>query len=459
VITQKEILEGYAAGDSSDDRSPAALVFPQGVEEVAEVIAWARESDMRVMPVSSGTPHRSAVIRAERYVVLDLSRMDAVVRTDRRNRVAIVEPGVTFMQLDGELARVGLRAMTPLAPRTGKSVLAAYLDRTPTLVPRAQWDLSDPLLCTELVMGTGDIFRTGCAAGPGTLEQQWSTGQAQKNPMGPSSFDFFRLVQGARGSFGVVTWISFKCELRPVEHELLLVPASDPEPLAEVVYRVSRARWGEECLVLDRVALEALTGARGMPAFALLLGVAGFEYRPRQRVAYQLKGIEGLLQAVGLARAGSLAGVGARRMLELVKGSGEPWWKDTRGDHLDICFLSTIDRAGDFSSLIDEECGARGFDRSRVGLYIQPQLGGRVAHYEIILLFGGDERESAEPFCRSLAEAVKARGAYFSRPAGAWEDLAYRDKPLLVDTFRRAKRLFDPGDVLNPDAICFREVV
>src|SRR5450756_1223159 len=92
--------------------------------------------------------------------------MKTIVRADRRNRVALVEAGVTFDELDVALSKVGLRAMTPRARRKGKSVVAAYLDRTPTLVPRAQWDLSYPLLCIEVVMGSGTVFRTGSSAGP-----------------------------------------------------------------------------------------------------------------------------------------------------------------------------------------------------------------------------------------------------------------------------------------------------
>ena len=459
VFTQPEILEGYGAGEGAGNALPAAVVFPGNVEEVSSLLRWAPGTGVKVVPVSSAGRHASAAVRSSGYVVADLSSMKKVVRADRRNRVALVEPGVTFGELDEALSRVGLRAMAPLAVRKGKSVVAAYLDRVPTLVPRAQWDLSDPLLCIEVVMGTGKVFRTGCSAGPGTLEEQWSTGQAQKNPMGPSAFDFFRLAQGSRGSFGIVTWASMKCELRPVEHELLMVPSGTLAPLIESVYRVSRAKWGEECLLLNSTALERLTGVAGMPEWALLLGVAGFDYRPAQRVAYQGRGIGSILRAEGVRTARSLAGVGGGRMLQAITAGSDPCWKDALGRHSDIYFLTTLDRAGEFARVVRDACEERGWPLPQTAIYVQPQLGGRVAHFEVTVLFAPGQAEKAAGLTRALAESLAARGAYFSRPSGNWDDIAYSGKPLLVRTFVRAKGIYDPENILNPDAPCCREVV
>lgn len=458
AVTQPEKVEGYGAGRAGNGQKPDAVVFPNNAEEVSAVTRWANENGAKLIPVSSAPPHRGAVPARDGYVAVDLSGMKQIVRADRRNRVALVEAGVTFPQLESELARVGLRPMKPLGARAGKSVLASYLDRTPTLVPRAQWDLSDPLLCTEVVMGTGKVFRTGCAAGPGTLEEQWATGQAQKNPMGPSSFDFFRLVQGSRGAMGTVVWASMKCELLPLEHELIMLASDDLAALGEVVYRTMRAKWGEECLVLEAGYLERLTGAPAPSRFVLLIGVTGNEYRPKQRLAYQRKGILGIVQQEGLRPVKNLGGVSPRRMLEVITSSPEDDWKDREGGHQDIYFLTTLDRAPGFVSAVDGVCEGDGFDPGQVGIYLQPQLGGRVVHFEVTVFHADSAADKAIAFSKALSDKFAGLGAYFSRPSGLFEDLPYQDKPLLVDTFRRARKLFDPAGVMNPDALCFEEV-
>jgi|GEM_PF-2238002 len=110
VVTQPEILGGYGAGDSVKGVMPDAVVFPESVEEVSRVALWARQAGMKLMPVSSEGPHRGAVVPSEGYVVADMSHMKTIVRADRRNRVALVEAGVTFDELDVALSKVGLRA-------------------------------------------------------------------------------------------------------------------------------------------------------------------------------------------------------------------------------------------------------------------------------------------------------------------------------------------------------------
>ncbi len=455
VTARTESMEAYGAGNT-DRNLPGAVAFPAGVDDVSRAVSWAAGGNVSIVPFSSGAPHSPPLTDSE-WVALDLSGIDRVVRADRRNRVAIVEPGVTFGELEKALAPVGLRAMTTLAPRSNKSVLAAYIDREPTLVPRAQWDLSDPLLCIEAVMGTGKIFRTGCSAGPGTLEQQWAKGQAQKNPMGPSSFDYFRIVQGSRGSLGIVTWASVKCELRPRARDTMIYSSDDLAPLVGLVYGASRARYGEETLILDSEAAKIVLGLEEPGGWTLLISAAGFDYRPDDRVAYQAKGIREMARKLGLSPVRS-SGVSADAALESASSPREGDWRDSNGAHRSVYFLTTLDRTGDFASVVKSFLSDHSLERSQAGVYIQPQLGGRVAHFEATLFLSKTEAADGDALSLDLARRMKEQGAYFSRPAGSWAHLAYEDKPGLLDTLRRTKKIFDPKGVLSIGALSIEEV-
>ena len=133
-------------------------------------------------------------------VIVDLSRMNKIIRIDPRNKIAMVEPGTTFGELQRELSKEGLCAYMPLAPRSSKSVIGSMLEREPITRPSHHWDSTDPLLCAEVVFGTGDRFRTGEASGPDTIEEQWVMGRVQMNPFGHSHMDVQRLVAGAQGT-------------------------------------------------------------------------------------------------------------------------------------------------------------------------------------------------------------------------------------------------------------------
>ena len=152
--------------------------------------------------------------------MLDLRRMDKILRVDRRNRMVVIEPGVTYPQLQAALAEHGMRVTPPLYPRADKSVVASLLERQPTLIPRYNFHLPEPLRSCGVVWGNGETMFTGEAGtGPESLEAQWQAGGVQADPKGPAQTDFFRLLTGAQGTMGVVTWAAVKCELVPAAHE------------------------------------------------------------------------------------------------------------------------------------------------------------------------------------------------------------------------------------------------
>ena len=173
VSTDKERLEPFRQAPLTSGAAPRAVVCPTSTDEVQGLIRLAREAGLNLVFSSSvGSRLRGDSVPTGEGVVVDMSQMDRVVRLDRRSKVALIEPGVTFLRLMEEAERVGLKVDMPLLPPMGKSVISSYLEREPIQIPKYHWDMTDPMLCTELVFGTGEMFRTGSAAGPGTLEQQ-----------------------------------------------------------------------------------------------------------------------------------------------------------------------------------------------------------------------------------------------------------------------------------------------
>jgi FAD/FMN-containing dehydrogenase len=150
---------------------PRCVVRPGNSDAVQGIIRLACESKTPIVPVSSGAPRfrGDTVPGIGGAVVMDLSAMKQIIRIERKNRVAMIEAGVTFEELIPALKKEGLRLNMPLPPRRSKSVIGSMLEREPVTMPVFQWDAQDPLLCTEVYFGTGDRFRTGSAAGPGTI--------------------------------------------------------------------------------------------------------------------------------------------------------------------------------------------------------------------------------------------------------------------------------------------------
>jgi FAD/FMN-containing dehydrogenase len=450
-----------------------AVVAIRDAEMLAATVRWARTERRPLVPASSAAPHRRACLNVPKDAwILDFSGMRQVLKIDRRNRVAIFEPGVSFEDLSRRVRQHGLRLMTPLLPRPGKSALAAYLDREPVIQPRYQWDLADPLLCLEVIFGTGDLMRTGSAGGPGTLEQQWGAGEFQKSPMGPGQNDWMRLVQGAQGGLGLATWCSAKCEVLPKVQQLHLAGADRLEPLVEASYRQFHGKLTDIHFLVDRESLASVVATnpgereralREADPWNLIYSVSGIEHFPEERAAYFAKEARREVEAHGarlrppplLSEQALLARLTDPDAQAPSQESGRSsHWKDRAlGAHDSVYFQTTLDRAGALIARFDELARAEGIDEDRIGRYVQPQLGGRCCHVELIV--AADAEDDAEvaavrSFCARAAAPLIAAGAFFSRPHGAWAEPAMAAAHSSRWIFEEMKEIFDPDHILAP---------
>ena len=471
VSEDKETLESYS-GDMSfaPRRCPDAVAYPAVREEVQEIVKWANKNKTPLIPISSGAPHfRGDTVPQEGGVVVDLSRMNKVMRINRRNRVMVIEPGVTYTQIQDELKKEGLRLITPLKPRKSKSVLGSVLEREPCIAPRYHWDISDPLCCMEVVFGSGDFFRTGEAAGPGGLEAQWKIGGAQKFPSGPHQLDYHRLVQGSQGTMGIATWASIKCELLPKAEKLYFIPADKLDDLIDFTYQIVRLTLGEEIFIVNRAALASLMGKteteirdmqESLPAWSVVHCINGFERHPEERVAYQEQDMLEAAQKCGVNPVTALNGLGSGETLKSIRSiSDDPYWKfGGKGGCQEIFFVTTLDESSGYLKVMSDVCERVGYSFNDIGVYIQPIVQGTSCHMEFQIPCNPDDEAEAKKVKTLFTQASKAllkEGAFFSRPYPGWAYDVYQSRSDIVTPLKKVKSVFDPNNIMNPGKLCF----
>ena len=473
VLDDPKTLEAYSRDNSFvPPRKPRLVVKPKNVDEVQRIVQWANQTLTPLVPVSSGPPRfrGDTVPSAGGAVVVDLSRMNKIIRIDRRNRMIMIEPGVTFSQLIPEVAKHGLKLPMPLLPRSNKSVVASLLEREPMLVPRYQWELTEPLRCTEIVWGNGEKLTTGEAGGKGvSIEEEWKRGLAQVTPHGPAQVDYYRLVSGAQGSMGIVTWATVKCEILPQLHKLFFVPAKRLDDLLDFAYRLLRFRYADEFLFLNNSNLASILGEGAdqikelkeeLPPWVLILGVAGCERLPKERVEYQVKDITDFAHQFSLQLVPAVPGARDGEVLEaLLNPSPEPYWKlRYKGRCQDIFFLTTLDRTPEFLKTMYEVAEALGYPTSEMGIYIQPAMQGVCCHCEFDLPYDPDNQREVARMQKLLtvgSEALLNQRAFFSRPYGIWADMMYNRDAQNTAVLKKIKGIFDPNNVLNQGKLCF----
>ncbi|MBN2321112.1 MAG: FAD-binding oxidoreductase [Acidobacteria bacterium] len=451
---------------------PACVVKPKSAGEVQKIVKLANKTRTPLVPVSSGSPHfrGDTVPGAGGAVIMDLRRMNKVMFVDRPRRVAMVEPGVTFGELIPKVKKEGLRLNMPLLPRRSKSVIGSMLEREPVTMPKYQWDISDPLCCTEVFFGTGDEFRTGQAAGPGTVKEQWKVGGLQKAPYGPGTASWHRLIQGAQGTMGIVTWASMRCELLPSLEEPFVVNASSLSALLELTSWLIRLRIVNECFILNNTSLAAIftkkwpEGYRNLkdtlPAWTLFYTVAGYEYLPEERVDASIRDISEITQRLGVEAVKAAGEISANEILKAVQEpSSEPYWKlGFKGACQDVFFLTIHDKLECQINAMTDHAEKSGYPASNMGIYIQPVVQGTGYHCEFNLFYDPEnagEKNRVRELSSQAAKNLMAMGAFFSRPYGESAGMILNKDAATVSVLNKLKNIIDPNNIMNPGKICF----
>jgi len=192
----------------------------------------------------------------------------------------------------------------------------------------------------------------------------------------------------------------------------------------------------------------------------LLVGIAGRERLPRERVAFQEKDISDMVQHYGLELVPALPCASGDTVLEAVLNpSGETYWKMMyKGSCQEIFFISTLEKAQDFVQAMYKVIDGLGYPSSEMGVYVQPVHQGSSCHIEFDLPF---DRSNSKELARMQDVYQKAsaemnnQGAYFSRPYGIWSEMAFNRDARSTEAIKKIKGIFDPNNILNPGKLCF----
>jgi hypothetical protein len=473
VRREEAILEKYSRDMSFVHAiKPEYVVTPGNAEEIYRIVNLAKDTETPLVPVSSGATHfrGDTVPGTGGAIIVDLSGMKRIIHIDRKNRVAMFEPGVTFGELAAAVTKEGLRLNMPLLPRQSKSVVGSLLEREPVFMPKYHWDIADPLACTEVIFGTGEMFRTGAAAGSGSIEEQWAAGGAQKEAAGPSSASWYRMIQGSQGTMGIVTWVSARCELLPKMEEPFFVATSRLDKILETVHWLIRLRLVNECLVLNNTNLALIMAAEssekyrqikdGLPPWILFFNIAAYDYLPEERVTGQIKNMVELTQWLGVEAVQALDGVTAAQLLSVVQHpSAEPYWKLChKGGCQDIFFLTIFDKLPELIRVMYDSANAAAYPNDELGIYLQPIVQGVNCHCEFNLFYdlkNPSELTRIRELTLNVTKRLAAKGAFFSRPYGESTRMIMNRDAATIAILKKIKAIVDPNNIMNPGKLCF----
>ncbi len=470
VSTDTDVLTSYSRDTSfMPPRMPDVVVRVMNREEVMGVIKFANENSIPVVPRSSGTGTYGSGIPEQGGIIMDMSNMKRIPRVDTRNRWALFEAGATFGELQEELDKYGMQALNPLLPRKDKSVVTSILEREPVLTTKTECD--EPLRTMELVWGTGELMRTG-AMSIDTMppEDMLDKTQSDLCSVGGPGIDWWRLLTGCQGTFGVITIMNAKIFHKPLQQKIVFLPFDNLEDAVRPYYMLMHREVGHECFLLNAYNLASILAdsdgeiaslAEKLPAYAIVLNLWGGQFFPEDRIAFEEKAVNDIAKQFNFPVTEGFSAVQDANVLmqSMLNGpwKGDVYWKERQlGGCLEIVFHSGLDTIPAYWNLLKSTAGGFGINSRDLGLYIQPRQRARVCHVEFQIPCDPNSPaslENAKAFHRSAFDALLNAGALFYRPYYDWADAIYARSGYTFETIKKLKKILDPNGTLNPGKI------
>lgn len=205
---------------------PVGAVAPQSVEEVQAIVRIANHYRQPLWTVSTGKNlgYGSATPATPGQMVLDLKRMNRILNVDPDLATALVEPGVTYQQLQDYLDEhkiplwLDVPTIGPIASPVGNT-----LDRGVGYTPYG--DHFTFQCGMEVVLPNGDVMRTGM----GSIKNS-TTWQAFKWGYGPYVDGLF-----TQSNFGICTKMGMWLMPKPPCYKPFMIRHAEMSDVARIV--------------------------------------------------------------------------------------------------------------------------------------------------------------------------------------------------------------------------------
>ncbi len=214
-------MVSYSYDASEHSHRPSCGVWAESAEQVSEILKLANRNRIPVIPRGAGTGLSGMAVPVKGGIVLDLSHMNKILRISIEDRLAIVQPGVVYADLEKALAVDGF--FFPPDPASGKvATLGGNVATNAGGVKGAKYGTTrDYVLGLQVVLADGRIMKTGS--------------KAMKSVSG---YDLTRLFVGSEGTLGVVTEIILKINPKPTATSTAVATFDDLEDAGRAVSQI-----------------------------------------------------------------------------------------------------------------------------------------------------------------------------------------------------------------------------
>lgn len=208
----------YSKDASEHKHTPDGVVWVTTTEQVSAVLKLANDTGFPVIPRGSGTGLAGLAVANTGGLIMDMSRMNKILKISLEDRLVVVEPGVVYESLQTELTPHGF--FFPPDPASGKvATLGGNVATNAGGVKGAKYGVTkDYVLALEVVLADGRVLDTGSNCIKSV-----------------SGYDLTKLFVGSEGTLGVVTKITLKINPKPPISATAMATFDDVEDAGRAV--------------------------------------------------------------------------------------------------------------------------------------------------------------------------------------------------------------------------------
>jgi glycolate dehydrogenase FAD-linked subunit len=428
-------LVAFATDASEYKNRPDCAVWVTSTEQVAAIMKLANQDLFPVVPRGAGTSLAGLTVPAEGGLVMDLGRMDKIIKISLNDRLVVVQPGVVYADLDKKLTPLGF--FFPPDPASGMvATLGGNVATNAGGIRGAKYGTTrDYVLALEVVLPSGEVLHAGS--------------QCIKSSSG---YDLARMFVGSEGTLGVITEITLKINPKPTETATAMATFPTLEDAGRAVTQIVSSGVLPSVLeIMDRLTIKAINENTdlGLPDVEAVLLTETDGYTAEE-AAFQIERIMGLFKANNATSV----------QMATDPEEAAALWAARKSVYSVLTRLNNTvaveDLAVPLSKVADtlkiiEEVGAKyGLQLPTVGHVGDGNLHPGIAYDRT----DPEQAKVVHAAASELLERVTAIGGTLTGEHGIGMSKAphmhMEHDAVSMKTMRSLKKLFDPNNILNP---------
>ena len=173
------------------NQPPDAVVFPQNIADVQEIVRICAAHGVPVIPFGTGSSLEGQVNAPHGGVSIDVRDMNRVLAVHAEDLDCVIEPGITRKALNEHLRDQGL--FFPIDPGADASLGGMAATRCSGTNAVRYGTMKDNVLSLKVVLANGEVMTT-----------------ARRAKKSSSGYDLTRLMIGSEGTLGIIVELTLR---------------------------------------------------------------------------------------------------------------------------------------------------------------------------------------------------------------------------------------------------------